>query len=168
MLETLAFLAMLYKALQPIEKSLKSKIKELKSKTDPSIAEKLNIESITQLKDLLNQIQYIPDLFDRVQTPEELLESKKGDCEDFTVLTYSILKYLGYNPGIAIAFNYDDPEAHAFTYFYCPNCNEYYIFSNKDIFTAKSVEEAANILGYSNVIYEKVHNSKLELNKEVI
>lgn len=161
MLELIPFAYLLYITFRPIEKDLLKRLYLIKSKADPSIGEELGIESVNQIYDLIQTIEYRPDVFDTVQSPRELLESKKGDCEDFSVLTYSLLQYLGLNPGIAIAYTPGDPEAHAFTYFYCQNCNEYYIFSNRDLFKATSVEEAANILGFTNVIYEKVPESTI-------
>jgi len=169
MLEIIPFAYLLYLTLKPTEAKLKQKLVEIKSKTEPSIGKKLKIESVKQIQQLLQTIKYRPDVFDKVQTPEELLQSKEGDCEDFSVLTYSLLDYLGLNPGIAIAYTPGDPEAHAFVFYKCPYCeNKYYIFSNKDLFEASSVEEAANMLGFSNVIYEKVPKPNLEKIKEVM
>ena len=165
MIELIPFTILLAKALQPKQHTLYKKLKEIKSKTDPSIGSSLNIKSIDDIKQIVSSITYRPDILDKVQTPYEVIQLKVGDCEDFSVLTYSLLKYLGYNPGIAISFNQGDPEAHAFTYVLIND--KYYIFSNKDFFEASSVEEAANMLGFTNVIYEKVPDSKLEKIKEV-
>ena len=160
MFEIIPFAYLLYLTIKPIKSSLRDRISEIKSKADPSIGEKLEIESVKQIKELLQTINYRPDILDRVQTPQELLESKEGDCEDFAVLTYSLLDYLGLNPGIAIAYTPGDPEAHAFVFYPCQYCNKYYIFSNKDFFEASSVEEAANMLGFEKVVYEKVTPSE--------
>jgi len=166
MFEIIPFAYLLYLTLKPLESSLIDRISAIKSKADPSIGEKLEIESVKQIKELLQTINYRPDILDRVQTPQELLESKEGDCEDFAALTYSLLDYLGLNPGIAIAYTPGDPEAHAFVFYPCQYCeNKYYIFSNKDFFEASSVEEAANMLGFSKVIYEKSTKSNLKLRR---
>jgi len=93
-----------------------------------------------------------------VETTHSFILAESGivshNCEDFSALTYSLLLYLGLNPGIAIAYSDDDPESHAFTFFWCTQCNEYYVFSNKDVFRARSIEEAANMLGFSKVVYK--------------
>jgi len=169
MFEIIPFAYLLYLTLKPVKSTLKDKISAIKSKADPSIGEKLEIESVSQIKELLQTINYRPDIFDKVQTPEELLQSKEGDCEDFAVLTYSLLDYLGLNPGIAIAYTPGDPEAHAFVFYKCPYCeNKYYIFSNKDFFEASSVEEAANMLGFEKVVYERVPELNLKKIEEVM
>lgn len=156
MIELALFLGLLCVALRSRKTLLTNKIHEFHSKVDPSIGEELGIESVKQIPEILKKIKYEPDIIDYVQTPRETLEKGYGDCEDFAVLTYSLLDYLGLNPRFAIAFNFDDPEAHAFVFYKCPyNCSTYYFFSNDDVFTAKSVEEAANMLGFTNVIYEK-------------
>lgn len=144
---------LLYVAFKPIEPSLKARIREIKSKANPSIGEKLNIESTKQVFNIIKQIKYRPDTRDYTQTPEETLALKEGDCEDIAVLSYSLLDYLGLNPDIAIAWNEGEAEAHAFVYYWCDYCGEYVIISNNDVFRAPSVEEAANMLGFENVVY---------------
>ena len=164
-LAALAFILSI--ALKSEKMLLSEKINELHKKVDPSIGEELKIESVKQVVDLIKTIRYEPEVIDRVSNPRELLNRGYGDCEDFAVLTYSLLEHLGLNPKFAIAYNEEDPEAHAFVFYKCQyNCNTYYIFSNRDFFKASSVEEAAKMLGYSNVIYEKPETIKLAVNQE--
>jgi len=148
--------------------SLESRLHELVEMSDPQIAEKLNIVSTTQVVDLMKSLKYIPDTGDSTQTPEETVQIGGGDCEDLSVLSYSLLDYLGLNPGIAIAYSPDDPEAHAFTFFYCESCGEYYIFSNNEVFKTDSIEEASSMLGYDYVIYTPTNNKNREVSIWVI
>ena len=164
MFELIPFTYLLYIALrqQPLT-VFEDKIKEMKSKVDPSIAEELGIESVKQITDLVKTLKYRAEVIDYVQSPREFLESGVGDCEDFAVLVYSLLDYLGLNPKFAIAWNPDDPEAHAFVFYKCPDCSgKYYVFSNKDFFEASSPLEAANMLGYQNIVYEFVNSKIIE------
>jgi hypothetical protein len=151
-----AILASIFYYIYKSKPGLEERLKSLVSKSDPSIAEKLDIESTTQLNDLMKSMKYIPDTGDYTMSPEETIKLGGGDCEDLAVLSYSILEYLGLNPGIAIAFSPDDPEAHAFTFFYCTRCSEYYIYSNNTVFKSPSIKEAANMLGYDYVIYTEI------------
>jgi len=155
MLSVLAAAALLYIAFRPEEINLEHRINDILSKADPSIGEKLDITSVDQIHALLKSIRYRPDTIDRTQTPTETLTLKHGDCEDLSLLAYSLLDYLNLNPGIAIAYNEDDPEAHAFAYYYSPTLNEYHIFSNHDLFTAPTLKEAAQMLGYNNVVHSR-------------
>ena len=140
------------------ESYLRSRIEEMKRLANPEIAKELGVESLIDAIELIRSMNYYPDTFDYTKTPEETIKAGGGDCEDLSVLSYSLLMYLyqtgkiKHKPEIAIAYDDFNPEAHAFVYFYCPRCNEYYIFSNNVVFRSPSVEEAARMLGYSKVI----------------
>ena len=156
---------LLYIAFKPVEPALKARIREIKSKANPAIGKQLGIDSVKQVVNIIKSIKYRPDTRDYTQTPEETLTLREADCEDISVLAYSLLDYLGLEPDIAIAWNEGEPEAHAFVYYWCPNKKAYVIVSNNDVFTAPTIEEAASMLGFSNVIYS---NSQSKQPTEVV
>ena len=140
------------------DRFLKNRIIEMKKLADISIGNHLNVNSVGDAISIMESMNYYPDTLDYTKIPQETLKVGGGDCEDLAVLSYSLLMHLynngriRYEPNIAIAYDDFNQEAHAFTYFYCPRCNEYYIFSNNIVFRAASPEEAAKMLGYSKVI----------------
>jgi len=151
MIEIIPLAILLYASFVAHRDILVDKLTEIVSKEDISVGRYLNINSLEDIDMVIKEIKYETELRDNTQYPIETVRKGSGDCDDFAILTYSILKYLGYEPGIAIAYNDDDPEAHAFTF---ANINgEYHIFSNNDHFKADSVFEAASMLGFENVIY---------------
>ena len=151
-------ISLLLSFMRPKEEAVYDRLVEISRKEDESLAYELNVEDVDDVKSIISKLKYYTnDFVDVVKSPRQTIQDGGGDCEDFAVLTYSLLDYLGLNPGIAIAYTPGDPEAHAFVFYPCQYCNKYYIFSNKDFFEASSVEEAANMLGFEKVIYEKVY-----------
>jgi predicted transglutaminase-like cysteine proteinase len=72
--------------------SLQKIIEDLKTKSDMEKVEKVN--------EFFNNVRYIPDsknygVTDYWATPLEFLARDKGDCEDYVIAKYFLLKHLG-------------------------------------------------------------------------
>jgi hypothetical protein len=67
------------------------------------------------VKTKLRFYDYVMDKVEHFQSPEETIKRKKGDCDDFAILTNYWLKNLGYESEMYIA--YFEDAAHAFTVF---------------------------------------------------
>jgi len=61
--------------------------------------------------------------------PEETLENKKGDCDDFAILAHAVLSKIGYDPKIVGAFN--DNDGHAECVFFDDRYNRWGSIANK-------------------------------------
>lgn len=76
------------------------------------------------------------------QTPNTTIARKKGDCEDFAILSYSILKKLGYEAKIFMLDNIEiGQSSHAICIY--KEKDNYYFFSNQKLYKLqyKSVKE---------------------------
>lgn len=63
----------------------------------------LSIHTPQQLSNwLLNEFEYVGEIPDYWQKPKETLNLKKGDCEDFAILSQKILAHLGMESEILI------------------------------------------------------------------
>jgi predicted transglutaminase-like cysteine proteinase len=51
-------------------------------------------------------IRYTPDAVDNWQTPRRTWEFKMGDCEDFAILKYAILRYRGREADLALVLGH--------------------------------------------------------------
>lgn len=74
---------------------------------DIQLREMLLSNQITTVEEYLSwlraNIQYESDgVFDNLSEPLETVEAKSGDCEDFAMLSYRVLKVLGFKPMIVI------------------------------------------------------------------
>ncbi|MEW6552182.1 MAG: transglutaminase-like cysteine peptidase [Arcobacteraceae bacterium] len=72
--------------------SLQKVIEDLKTKSD--------LEKVAKVNDFFNNVRYIPDsknygVTDYWATPLEFLARDKGDCEDYVIAKYFLLKHLG-------------------------------------------------------------------------
>jgi predicted transglutaminase-like cysteine proteinase len=55
------------------------------------------VETLEQANDFVNdRIKYKPDAVDYWQSPDETLKRGAGDCEDFCILKYALLREAGY------------------------------------------------------------------------
>jgi len=136
------------------EIAIDERLREMKEKADPTLADELNIKSVEDIVKVVSDLEYISnDFFDVVKDPRQTLIDGGGDCEDFAVLTYSLLLKL-YNDGIvpkphlAVAYSDDKVEAHAFTYYYD---GVYHIFSNNQYLTRSSLREFLDEIGDQHV-----------------
>jgi hypothetical protein len=147
---------------------LHNRIIGIKELAEPEIGDKLKIESTKQIFELIKKIEYREDITDTTRRPSETIKLGWGDCEDLSLLAYSLFEYLELsNPNIAILYNEDDIEAHAIAYFWCDYCCEYYIVSNNTYFKAPSIEQAAEMLGYSKVVFSDGYISDVANYEEI-
>ena len=93
------------------------------------IPQDLAIIFMTQYEYLSDRIQF-PDSFDHYQSPKDFMKNRKGDCDDFAITSYYILKKLGYETQM---YSLKLPEGgHAITVF--KQEGVYNIFSNQYIY----------------------------------
>lgn len=62
---------------------------------------------------LKNDFEYVWESFDAWQSPQETINLKKGDCEDFAILAAEVLRRLGVSSDILIIKFKDLKTAHA-------------------------------------------------------
>lgn len=70
------------------------------------------------------------------QTPDQFSETKKGDCEDYAIHSYAILKYVGYEAQMFTV--YFKESGHAVTVF--KYYGQYNIFSNGFIYETPEID----------------------------
>lgn len=151
MIPILVFIALISLPILIRDISLYIRLKEISKYYEP-ICKKYRITKISDIHNITKKIRYVEDKVDITKVPELTLSEMEGDCEDIALVAYSLAKCSGYKAGIAILYSDDDPKAHAIAYVICPKTGEYYIFSNNDMFTAKDLYEATNMLGYERYV----------------
>ena len=116
------------------ENIIRNRLKSMREIADPTVGDEYGIESVEDIAELISGLRYESnDILDLIKDPRQTIADGGGDCEDFAVLTYSMLLKLYYEgkvptPHLAIAYSDESPEAHAFVYFYKDGV--YHIFSN--------------------------------------
>jgi predicted transglutaminase-like cysteine proteinase len=131
---------------------------------DLKIMSLIDMNDIQTLKDyaqwLNNHIRYQKDMQKDIwSSPEETLQKKTADCEDFTFLTAAVLQVLGYQPRFIALMS--KRQGHAICVF---KANNYYAwFDNAQLVEteAKTVEELIPLI-QKRYRYNKI----LELNLE--
>ncbi|MDI6759020.1 MAG: transglutaminase-like domain-containing protein [Candidatus Omnitrophota bacterium] len=116
----------------------------------PSLCLSQNIEGVTSFihnpaqlsKWLSKEFRYELEFPDYWQPAQETLNSKKGDCEDFAILTQEILKGLGIKSDIIIVVLKDLKQSHALCMF--KDGESYSYFSNQNLIqtNAGTIKEA--------------------------
>jgi len=116
---------------------------------DKAVSRILNINKIKTLEDyskwLKKNIKYQKDSSKDVwATPQETLNKKEGDCEDFAFLTAEVLRGLGYDPHFYALVR--EGEAHAICVF--KKDGFYYWFDNATLkkTNARNVRDFARLI----------------------
>lgn len=136
------------------EIAIDERLNEMNSKADPTIADELEVRSLDDIVRIVGSLKYVSnDFFDVVKDPRQMIIDGGGDCEDFAVLTYSLLLKLHSEgllpkPHLAVAYCDTKSEAHAFTYFYD---GKYHIFSNEQYLIRDSLKEFLSEIGDEHV-----------------
>jgi hypothetical protein len=157
---TLATLAILsyatYKILVPSKQTKEAELKYILitayHSIDPSVGKLLGVQSLQDVMDVMTQIEYRKDTVDDIKSPELTLKRGYGDCKDLSVLSASLLAYIGIEPSMMIMYN-DTPIAHIVTFFYCDRKNAYYVFDNNAVLTTDSIEEYVVESKYTDYMY---------------
>ena len=137
-------ISLLLSFMRPKEEAVYDRLVEISRKEDESLAYELNVEDVDDVKSIISKLKYYTnDFVDVVKSPRQTVQDGGGDCEDFAILSYSLLLKLYKEgkipePHLAIAYKDDDVEAHAFTYYYD---GKYHIFSNNQYIERDSLEE---------------------------
>jgi len=120
------------------------------NRMDEYIQNFLNHNNIRELADYSHwtteNLSYQSETTDSWATPKEMIERKKGDCEDFAFLNSAVLRVLGYQPHI-LALTYGPHQAHAICAFKFQD--RYLWFDNKKLVetrTATLKDLAAELL----------------------
>jgi len=71
------------------------------------------VQTIDDVQDVLNQVQYRAEWFDHLSDPETTWGQKRGDCEDFAALTVKLLAQIGVNGQVLKVFCHDTKQSHA-------------------------------------------------------
>lgn len=119
-----------------------------------------NIQTLEDYTQWLQEnIEYVGDIGDYWQSPEETLERKAGDCEDFAFLNVAFLRVLGYNPR-AMGLLYINGEGHAICLFME---GDYYSYFSNMILERTQVETMEELSNYfSTGEIERIYELKWE------
>ena len=119
---------------------------------DPAVGKQAKVSTLQDIIELMSTIKYKKDTGDETKLPEKTLNDGYGDCEDLSVLSASLLAYIGIEPSMLMMYN-DSEIAHLVTYFYCPKENAYCVFDNNEFKKVFDIHHYINELGYDKYIY---------------